>query len=85
MCCLRENQRIPKKKTKLILKSQQTFESKKHKVFTKEVNKIALSTNDDTGIKSIDSTETYAYETTKDLPCKIQIKCNNIIKQYKND
>ena len=37
-------------------------------------------------MKSIDSIETYAYETTKDLVSEKEvIKCNNIIKRYKND
>ena len=34
---------------------------KKHYVFTEEANKIALSTNDDKGMQSIDSIEKYAY------------------------
>ena len=35
-------------------------------------------------MQSIDSVETYAYETNNDLVCKKEeIKCN-IIKQYKN-
>ena len=55
-------------------------------VFTEEINKIALSSNDDKRIQSIDSIETYAYGTTKDLVCdKEEIKRNNIIKPYKND
>ena len=37
-------------------------------------------------MQSIDSTETYAYETSKDLVSEKElIKCNNIIKRYKND
>ena len=32
---------------KIILKSQQRFKSDHHKVYTEEVNKIALSSNDD--------------------------------------
>ena len=37
-------------------------------------------------IQSIDSIESYAYGTSKDLVSKKEeIKCNNIIKQYKND
>ena len=33
----------------------------------------------------IDSTETYVYRTSKDLVSeKEEIKCNNIIKRYKN-
>ena len=37
-------------------------------------------------MQSIDSIETYAYELSKDLVSeKEEIKCNNIIKLYKND
>ena len=36
-------------------------------------------------MQSIDLIETYAYGMNKDLVCKKEeIKCNNIIKQYKN-
>ena len=73
------------KNNKLILKTQQRFRSEKRKhVFTEEINKIALGLNDDKRRQSIDSTETYAHQTSKDLVCKKEeIKCNNIIKQYK--
>ena len=47
------------------------------KVFTEEINKIALSSNDDKIIQSIDSIETYAYGTRKYLAC------NNIIRKCK--
>ena len=67
-------------------KSQQRFKSEKHNVFTKEINKIALSSNDDKRIKSIDLVETYVYGTKKDLiGKKREIIYNNIIKQCKND
>ena len=37
-------------------------------------------------MQSIDSIETYAYETSKDLISEEkEIKCNNITKQCKND
>ena len=58
------------KNNKLISKSQQIFRSEKHNVFTEEVNKTALSANDDKRMQSIDPIETYAYGTSKDLPCK---------------
>ena len=32
---------------KSILKTQQRFKSERHNVFTEEINKIALSSNDD--------------------------------------
>ena len=53
--------------TRLILKTEQRFKSKRHIVFTEEINKIALSSNDDKRMKSIDSIETYAYGASKHL------------------
>ena len=53
-------------------------------VFTEEINKVALSSGDDKRMQSIDSIETYAYGIRKVLVSeKEEIKCNNIIKQYK--
>ena len=67
---------------KIILRTQQRFKSKTHNVFTEVINKIALSSNDDKRMRSIDSTETYAYGTNKDLiSMKEKIKGNDIIKQ----
>ena len=60
------------------------FKSEKHNVFTEEINKIALSSNDDKRMQSIDSIETNAYGMSKDLVSeKEEITCNNIIKRYK--
>ena len=53
------------KNKKLISKWQQRFKSEKHNVFIEEVNKIALIANNHKRIQSIDSIETYAYETKK--------------------
>ena len=73
------------KNNKLILKAQQRFKSERHNVFTEEINKIALSSNDDKRMQSIDSIETYSYRTNKYLVCKKEeIKSSNIIKQLKN-
>ena len=73
------------KYNKLILKTRQRFKSERHNVFTEEINKIALSSNYDKRMQSIDSTESYAYRMNKDLVWKKEkIKCNNIIKQYEN-
>ena len=50
-----------------------------------EINTTVLSSRDDKRIRPIDLIETYAYGTSKDLVRKKEeIKCNNIIKQYKN-
>ena len=46
---------------------QQRFKSERHNVFTEEINKIALSSNDGKRMQSTDSIETYAYGTSKDL------------------
>ena len=63
---------------------QQRFKSKSHNAFTEEINKIALSLNDDKRMQWIDSIETYAYGTSKDrVSEKVGIKCNNILKWYK--
>ena len=48
-------------KDKVILKSQQRFISKKHDVYTENINKIALSDNDDKIIVSSDKITSYPY------------------------
>ena len=75
------------KSNKLILKTQQRFRSEKHNVFTENINKIALTSNDGKIIiQPIDLLGTYEYGTKEDLVYKKEeIKCNNIKKkQYKN-
>ena len=68
----------------MILKTQKKFKSEKHNIFNEEINKIASISNDDKGTQPIDLMETYAYGTTEDLISeKEEIKCNNIIKRYK--
>ena len=49
-------------------------------IFTEEINKIALSSNNDKRMQSIDLIETNVYETSKDIVSeKEENKCNNII------
>ena len=43
-----------------ILKSQQRFKSDHHKVYTEEVNKIALSSDDDKGLQTFNRVTTYS-------------------------
>ena len=38
-----------------MLQTQQRFKSERHNVFTEEINKISLSSNDDKRMQSIDS------------------------------
>ena len=64
---------------------QQRFKSKGHNVYTELINKIALSSNDDKRMQSIDLIETYVCGMSKDLKQKIEkIKRDNIIGQYYN-
>ena len=61
-------------------KTQQSFKFERQNVFTKEINKTFLSSNDDKRMESDDAIETYASATRKYLVCeKEEIKCNNII------
>ena len=48
-------------KDEVILKSQQRFISKKHDVYAENINKIALSNNDDKRIVSSDKIKSYPY------------------------
>ena len=55
-----------------------------HNVFTEEINEIALSSNDDKRMQSIDSIGAYTYGPDKGLVSeKEEIKCSNIVKRYK--
>ena len=67
MVSLRENHKELVKNNKLISKSQQIFRSKKHHVFTEEVKRLHWVLTMKKRTWPIDSTETYAYGTNKDL------------------
>ena len=68
---------------KIILKSQQRFKSNHHRLYTEEVNKIALSSNDDKGIQVFDKVTTYPYGTNafkvreNEMLSKIMINTND--------
>ena len=73
------------KSNEFILKTRRRFKIEKHNIFIDEINKNALSSNNDERMQSIDLMETYAHGSSKDLVCKKEnTKCSNIIKQYKN-
>ena len=58
------------KNNKLVLKTQKRFISERHNIFIDEINKTALSSNHDQRMQSINSTETNANETRKNLVSK---------------
>ena len=54
----------------IILKSQQIFKSDYQNVYTEEVNKIALSSNDDKRLETTDKITTYPYGTNATIVCE---------------
>ena len=57
----------------VILKSQQRFKCERHDVYTEEVNKIALSSNDDKRLQTFDRITSYPYETSAGKVCKTEL------------
>ena len=57
----------------IILKSQQGFKSEAHKVYTEEVNKIALSSKDDKRLQTYDRITSYPYGTSAGKVCKTEV------------
>ena len=57
-------------KDEIILKSQQRFRSDHHRVYTEEVNKIVLSSNDDKRLQTYDKITTYPYGTSVIKVCE---------------
>ena len=58
---------------KIILKLQQRFKSDHHKVYTEEINKIALSSNDDKRLQTSDRIKTYPYGTNAFKVCESEM------------
>ena len=56
-----------------ILKLQQRFKSNHHNVYTEEVNKIALSSDDDKRLQTFDGTETYPCRTNAFKLCESEM------------
>ena len=57
------------------LRSQLRFKSDHHDVYTVEVNKIALSSNDDKRLQTFDRVKTYPYGTNAFKVCESEILC----------
>ena len=56
-----------------ILKSQQRFKSDYHNVYTEQINKIALSSNDDKRLQTFDKITTYPYGTNAFKVCESEM------------
>ena len=65
----------------VIIKSQQRFRSDHHRVHTEEVNKIALSSNDDKGLQTYDRITTYPYGTPAIKVCELDMLLNEKAKR----
>ena len=55
---------------KIVVKSQQRFRSDNHSVYTEEINKIALSSNDDKRMQTFDKVTTYPFGTNAFMVCE---------------
>ena len=62
-----------------ILRSQLRFKSDLHNVYTEEVNKIALNSNDDKRLQTFDKVTTHLYETNAFKVCESQVMA---VKKY---
>ena len=57
----------------IILKSQQRFKREAHDVYTEEVSKIALSSNDDKKLQTFNKITSYPYGTSPGKVCKTEM------------
>ena len=64
---------------KIILKSQQRFKIDHHNVYTEQINKIALSSNDDERLQTFDKITTYPYGTNTFKVCESEFRRNSKI------
>ena len=58
---------------KIVLKSQQRFKSERHDVYTEEINKIALCSNDDKRLQTFDRITSYPYGASAGKVCKTEV------------
>ena len=61
----------------VIIRSQQRFRSDHHRVCTEEVNKIALSSNDDKRLQTFDKVTTFPYGTNAFKVCEREMLSRN--------
>ena len=68
---------------KIILKSQQRFKSDHHRVYTEDVNKIALSSDDDKRLQTFNRVTTYPYGTLAVKVCENEMAVRDFfVKKY---
>ena len=65
---------------KTILKWQQRFKSDYHSVYTEQINKIVLSSNDDKRLQTFDKIATYPCGTNAFKLCKSEFRRNSLKK-----
>ena len=58
---------------KTVYRSQEKFKSYNHDVYTEEVNKIVLSSNDDKRLQAFDGITTYPYGTNDFKVCESEM------------
>ena len=75
-----ENYKDSLSNNKTILKSQLRYKNNHHNVYTEEVNKITLTSNDDKSLQTFDRVTTYPYGTNDFKVCESEmlskIRCN---------
>ena len=59
--------------SEIILKSQKRFKSERHSVYIEDVNKIALSSNDDKRLQTFDRITSYPCGTSTGKVCKTEL------------
>ena len=69
-------------KNEIILKLQQKFKSEAHNVYTEEINKIALSSNDDKRLQTFDRITSYPYGASAGKLCKTELLNKKINDKY---
>ena len=70
---------------KVIVRSQQRFRRDRHKVYTGEVNKIALSSNDDKRIQTFDKVTAFPYGTNVFKVCEGEMLSKNKLTELDED
>ena len=70
---------------RILIKSQQRFRSYHHIVFTEEVNKIALSSNDDKRTQTFDKVTTFPYGTNVFKVCENEMLLKNKLNEFDED